>query len=209
MHKKLLLGLISTIIAGHAFAETTTQTIPTQDYVDTNFQTKIPAGSFGANNSVVTYDANSGDVQERLILHPAGVMNDANLQNVLIHGQLFNDDNILITLFKRALGATDEQYDDALLPAKYIDYAVGRKQYAITPGTTGSVAIFNGADSRGGSKFTERAIYDGSTTYDSTTDTDKLVTAGVVDNKQNKMTCTRWLDNAEETDENCLLWQLN
>ena len=105
----------------------------------------------------------------------------------------------------------DEQYENALLPAKYINAAFKHKQYAITPGTTGSVAIFNGADSRGGSQFTERAIYDGSTTYDSTTDADKLITAGAVDNKQNKMTCTRWLDtpeNPDHTDENCLLWSI-
>lgn len=34
------------------------------------------------------------------------------------------------------------------------------------------------------------------------------VTAEIMDAKQNKMTCTRWLDNAAETDENCLLWSL-
>lgn len=37
--------------------------------------------------------------------------------------------------------------------------------------------------------------------------TDGAVYAAV-DTKQNKMTCTRWLDNAEHTDENCLLWDL-
>lgn len=209
MHKKLLLGLIGTIIAGHAFAETTTQTIPTQSYVDTNFQTKIPAGTHGENNSVVTYGANAGDVQERLIIDSTSDdwWSDDVIKNYIVSGVLMDDSTKMFGLY--SLNATDEQYENALLPAKYINYGFKRKQYAITPGTTGSVAIFDGADSRGGSKFTERAIYDGSTTYDSSTDADKLITAGAVDNKQNKMTCTRWLDNAEHTDENCLLWQLN
>lgn len=206
--KSLLFGAIASVLTLNAFAETTTSTIPTQSYVDTNFQTKIPAGSFGANKSVVTYDANSGDVQERLILYPAGSMNEANILNILGSGHLF-EDSAVSRIYKRALGATDEQYENALLPGKYIDNIFGRKQNKITPGTTGSVAIFNGENSgNGGAQFTERAIYDGSTTYDSTTDTDKLVTAGVVETKQNKMTCTQWLGD-EHTDANCLLWSIN
>ena len=143
-----------------------------------------------------------------MILHPTRTYNETTITAFLRGGLLF-EDSALIRSYKGQLGATDEQYNNSLLPAKYISDAIGSKQYAITPGTTGSVAIFNGADSRGGSQFTERAIYDGSTTYDSTTDANKLITAGAVDNKQNKMTCTRWIDNADETDENCLLWQLN
>ena len=213
MSKKLLFVVLAVVTVTGAFAETTTQTIPTQSYVDTNFQTKIPAGSFGANNSVVTYGANAGDTQERLILHPKGIVNsDAVLARLVLAGNLHDADYPLTVRYKAALGATDEQFNNALLPAIYISRAMEVKNGAITPGTTGSVAIFNGADSRGGSQFTERAIYDGSTTYDATTDADKLITAGAVDNKQNKMTCTRWLDtleNPDHTDENCLLWSLS
>ena len=205
MKRTFLFATIASILSINAFADPAT--ITTQDYVDNKFQEKIPAGSFGANNSVVTYDSTTGDVQERLILHPAGTMNEANILNVLTHGKLF-EDSALSTIYKRALGATDEQYQNALLPGKYIDTIFGRKQQKITPGTTGSVAIFNG-EINGSALFTERAIYDGSTTYDSTTDADKLITAGAVETKQNKMTCTRYLDNAEETDENCLLWSIN
>ncbi len=206
----LTIGAIASIIAiNSVFADTT---ITTKDYVDTNFQTKIPAGSFGENNSVVTYGANAGDTQERLILHPTTTINDDSLGNFLLNGKLF-DDHVIIRLFKQQLGATDEQYDDALLPAKYINRGLGAKQYKITPGTTGSVVTYNGTDTNrnGGALFSERAIYDGSTTYDSTTDANKLITAGAVDNKQNKMTCTRWLDtpeNPDHTDENCLLWSI-
>ena len=54
-----------------------------------------------------------------------------------------------------------------------------------------------------------------SVTMDSapTASSNKPVTSGgvytAVSAKQNKMTCTQWLDNAEHTDANCLLWNLN
>ena len=35
-----------------------------------------------------------------------------------------------------------------------------------------------------------------------------IPTMAAMTEKQNKMTCTRWLDNAEHTDENCLLWSI-
>ena len=207
--KTLFIGAVASIIAiNSVFADTT---VTTRDYVDTNFQTKIPVGTHGANNSVVTYGANAGDVQERLIIDSTSDnwWSDDVIKVYTTSGLLMDDSTKTFGLY--SLNATDEQYENALLPAKYINYAFKHKQYAITPGTTGSVAIFNGADSRGGSQFTERAIYDGSTTYDATTDADKLITAGAVDNKQNKMTCTRWLDtpeNPDHTDENCLLWSI-
>ncbi len=34
------------------------------------------------------------------------------------------------------------------------------------------------------------------------------ITAGIVYAKQSKKVCVRWLDNAEQTDANCLLWNL-
>ena len=208
MRKKLfLLGAIASIIViNSVFGDTT---VTTKDYVDTNFQTKIPAGSFGENNSVVTYGANAGDVEERFILdYGSDQTHEANIKNYMANGNVTLSSDFVMQM---VLNKTEEQLKNSLVPAKYIEYGLNAKQYRITPGTTGSVAIFNGADSRGGSQFTERAIYDGSTTYDSTTDADKLITAGAVDNKQNKMTCTRWLDtpeNPDHTDENCLLWSI-
>ncbi len=65
-----------------------------------------------------------------------------------------------------------------------------------------------------------RGIYDGSTTYDSSTDADKLVTASVVqgglENVSNNLPtkivthriCTSWIDGQSHTDANCLLWNL-
>ena len=167
----------------------------------------IPAGSFGANNSVVTYGDNAGDTQERLILHPKGIIsNDATLSGLFARGD-FGLGGGLDNMYKTQLGATDNQYNYALLPAIYISSAFRAKQAAIN-GTVGSVPVFNGASSVGGSQFTERAIYDGSTTYDSTTDADKLITAGAVESKQAQKVCVRWIENAEQTDANCLLWNL-
>ena len=65
----------------------------------------------------------------------------------------------------------------------------------------------------------ERGIFDGSTTYDSSTDSDKLVTAAVLQSVQStvdnlstttvtRKTCTEWVANASHTDSNCLLWNL-
>lgn len=168
----------------------------------------IPAGSDGANGSVVTYGATAGDVDERFILeapNPDPENLAASIRVAFANGSVDLTNNRMLT---RKLNKTGEELDNSVVPAKYIMYGLNAKQYAITPGTTGSVAIFDGADQRGGSKFTERAIYDGSTTYDSTTDADKLITAGAVESKQAQKVCVRWIENAEQTDANCLLWNL-
>ena len=71
-------------------------------------------------------------------------------------------------------------------------------------GDSGTI-VMRGND---GMPSASRAIYDGSTTYNSTTDTDKLVTAGVVETKQAKKTCAGWPDGVEHTDANCWLWNM-
>ncbi len=71
-------------------------------------------------------------------------------------------------------------------------------------GTSGNVVTYNSNGAIGGSV----ATYDGSTTYNASTDAGKIATAAAVDTKQNKMTCTRWFDNTEHTDANCLLWSI-
>ncbi|MBO4700301.1 MAG: hypothetical protein J5620_00955 [Alphaproteobacteria bacterium] len=204
----LTFGAIASVLALNAFAETTTSTIPTQNYVDNKFQEKIPAGADGANGSVVTYGGTAGDVQERFIMESDNSRVETAIKFGLVTGVDFSGDGGL--RLQTQLNKTGEELDQSLVPAKYISYALGQKQATITPGTTGSVVTYNGtiSSSNGSAAFSERAIYDGSTTYDSTTDTDKLVTAGVVDTKQNKMTCTQWLGD-EHTDANCLLWSIN
>ena len=62
----------------------------------------------------------------------------------------------------------------------YVDNADALKQDKITAGTTGNVVLYNGTQN-GQTQFTGRAIYDGANDYDSTTDANKLITAGAVD----------------------------
>ncbi|MBQ6736332.1 MAG: hypothetical protein IJQ90_02490 [Alphaproteobacteria bacterium] len=62
----------------------------------------------------------------------------------------------------------------------YVDAADALKQDKITAGTTGNVVLYNGT-SNGQTQFSERAIYDGTNDYNSSTDANKLITAGAVD----------------------------
>ena len=62
----------------------------------------------------------------------------------------------------------------------YVDTQDALKQDKITAGTTGNVVLYNGTQN-GQTQFSERAIYDGTNEYDSSTDANKLITAGAVD----------------------------
>ena len=83
--------------------------------------------------------------------------------------------------------------------------AISNNQVTLPTGTAGNVVTYNSNGAIGGSV----ATYNGSGTYNASTDAGKIATAAAVETKQNKMTCTRWLDNAEHTDANCLLWSIN
>ncbi len=76
-----------------------------------------------------------------------------------------------------------------------------KDQLQLPTGTANTVVMYNNSGAIGGS----RAIYDGSATYNATNDATKLVTANGVSKMKE---CTRWIDNAAHTDENCLLWRL-
>ncbi len=71
MSKKLLFAMVITAVATNVFADVTTQTITTQDYVDTADalkQDKIPAAGTNEDElgeSVVTYTNNDGEIGER------------------------------------------------------------------------------------------------------------------------------------------------
>ena len=78
-----------------------------------------------------------------------------------------------------SIAATNAYSDQVLTSRAYVDNGLATKQDKITAGTTGAVVTYNGIQD-GQTQFTERAIYDGSATYDSTTDANKLITAGAV-----------------------------
>ena len=155
-----------------------------------NKQNTIPAtgtNSSTPGSTVVTYTGTAGQIGER------GIFNfetdwDFN-NNAIVSG-----------------------HEGDLLDAGSIVPGLYRIDQALQ-GTAGNVITYDENGYAGG----ERGIYDGSTTYNSSTDANKLVTASVVQNASNNMpettvtykTCTQWVEGQSHTDANCLLWSLN
>ena len=96
--------------------------------------------------------------------------------------------------------------------------AISNNQVTLPTGTAGNVVTYNSNGAIGG----ERGIYNGANGYNSSTDANKLITAGAVQGMMpsdtvnrystvttTKKTCTAWVANAAHTDENCLLWNLS
>ena len=195
MNKKILFGLIGAIFATGAFGEATTQTVTTQNYVDTNFQTKIPAKS-GNLNTVITSTDTAGTVGQR---------------NIYDYTYAYYDDTLAYDANAGKYLAGMEAVNSAL------QYVTNRT-LASSPGgdsnSTHELPIF--PQNIGGDKF-DRIITTNTLNYTGTWGTNNVipslmaVNAGM-ESKQNKMTCTRWLDtpeNPDHTDENCLLWELS
>ena len=88
------------------------------------------------------------------------------------------------------------------------------KQNKIPAGTAGNVVTYTGTQGVVGSVATANAPTYNATTGALTNGTSIATIAAVdtaVQTKQNKMTCTRWLDtpeHPEHNDDNCLLWDL-
>lgn len=73
-------------------------------------------------------------------------------------------------------------------------------------GTANSIVMYNANGNIGGSRTIATSV--GTNTSATTIPTTGAVVTGL-NTKQNKMTCTRYVENAEQTDENCLLWSIN
>ncbi len=196
MNKKLLFGLIGAIVATGAFGEATTQTVTTQNYVDTNFQTKIPAKS-GNLSTVITSTDTAGTVGQLPIYD---------------YTHEFYDDTLDYDANAGKYLAGMEALNTAL------QYVTDRT-LASSPGGDNDSNSINALPvfpkNTGGDKF-DRIITTNTLNYTGTWGTNNVipslmaVNAGM-ESKQNKMTCTRWLDtpeNPDHTDENCLLWEL-
>ncbi|MBO4583015.1 MAG: hypothetical protein J5714_03110 [Alphaproteobacteria bacterium] len=125
-----VLVLLSLIITIPAFATdpdpTAQKTVASKAYVDTK-QDKIPAGTYGANNSVVTYDSTTGDVQERWILDTYGVVPDYFLVEALKENHLswllpsFQDEDEFEEM-------TLSDMENSIAPVKYVAAALSGKQ---------------------------------------------------------------------------------
>lgn len=197
MNKKLLFGLIGAIVVTAAFGETSTQTIPTQGYVDDNFQTKIPAQSvswsYGNNTtimpSVITATDTAGTVGQRGIYNTDYRYYDTFVQLVPDMAHYLPEMDTLNSALNYLSGARGA---GSLAAAN----SGGEKHWILVPDDSKvgfkHIVTVNSLDALG--------------TLDAT---QAVPTMKAMEEKQNKMTCTRWLDNAEETDENCLLWSLS
>jgi hypothetical protein len=98
--------------------------------------------------------------------------------------------------------ATEQQIQEISIPTMgAVMAAISNNTPTLPTGTANTVVMYNNSGAIGGS----RAIYDGSATYNATNDASKLVTGSGVSKMKE---CTRWVDNAEHTDANCLLWRL-
>ena len=114
----------------------------------------------------------------------------------------------ILTLNAYATSATVTSRD-------YVDAQDALKQDKITAGTTGNVVLYNGTQN-GQTQFTGRAIYDGANDYDSTTDVDKLITAGAVDAMISSstpeapatMVATQRFCAEYDNNNDCILWDL-
>ncbi|MBO4583198.1 MAG: hypothetical protein J5714_04060 [Alphaproteobacteria bacterium] len=212
-----VLVLLSLIITIPAFATdpdpAAQKTVASKAYVDTK-QDKIPAGSYGANSSVVTYDSTTGEVQERWILG-AGTMDETDPQS----GAAFY--NSVLRRFDQSTGhltgssfgelddgtvVTRDMAENSLIPAKYVASALSYKQDRISAGTAGNVVTYTGTLGQVGSVATANAA-----TYDSQTGAlsngTNIATIAAVDTRQKKMTCAGW-DSDTHTDEHCWLWSI-
>ena len=186
--KSFLLGTIASVIAiNSVFADTIVTSKSYVDNRDALKQDKITAGTTG---NVVTYNGTqNGQAQfsERAIFDP-----ETN----------FDYENNEV--------ATGHEGD--LVTADSIFPAMGNL-YQSQTGPENTVVMYNREGQLGGPGGS-RGIYDGSTTYDSSTDADKLVTAGAARPNLNgvynvtRRVCTQWIAGQQQTDANCLLWNL-
>lgn len=98
--------------------------------------------------------------------------------------------------------ATEQQIQEISIPTMgAVMAAISANAPTLPTGTAGNVVTYNASGQIGGSV----ATYNGSTTYNASTDASKIAVMSAV---QRKMTCARYVQNAAETPENCLLWNV-
>ena len=188
--KSFLLGAIASVIAiNSVFADAIVTSKSYVDNRDALKQDKITAGTTG---NVVTYNGTqNGQAQfsERAIFDPETGWDDENGEIVSGHeGDLVTADSIF-----PGVNQLYQQMDE--LPLN---------------GPANTVAMYNRLGQLGGPGGS-RGIYDGSTTYDSSTDADKLVTASVVQNVSNNLpeTTVTYKTCYQEVNGDCILWNLS
>ena len=193
MKRTFLFATIASILSINTFADPVT--ITTQDYVDNNFQSKIPAGTVNM-GSVVAYTSDAGTVGERGLYNFSSysryVTQTAN-SNYAYYKDYLPTMNTLNNGLLYLTSANNGQSPIANATSSYqyhwIPVFSGDNQVAFD-----HLLTVNSADAMSDSLDLDASQY--------------IPTMAAMTEKQNKMTCTRWLDNAEHTDENCLLWSI-
>ena len=188
MKRTFLFATIASILSINAFADPAT--ITTQDYVDTNFQTKIPAGTVNV-GSVVAYTSDAGTVGERGLYNSSysryvtqtANSNYAYYKDYLPTMNMLNNGLLYLTSGNNG----QSPMANATSYSHWIPVFSNDNQVAFD-----HLLTVNSADAM--SDYFDASQY--------------IPTMAAMTEKQNKMTCTRWLDNAEHTDENCLLWSI-
>lgn len=98
--------------------------------------------------------------------------------------------------------ATQQQIQEISIPTMgAVMAAISANAPTLPTGTAGNVVTYNAQGNIGGSV----ATYNGSTTYNASNDASKIAVMSAV---QRKMTCARYVQNADQTAENCLLWNV-
>ncbi len=174
-------------------------------------QNKIPASEWedGTIPGVVVSTDTDGVVEQRMLLDKTQNITDQSIDNVVSVG--YDDgqqDGIMYDMHSNSVSANDV---NNAVPTTTMTIAIAKsaanpKQNKIPAGTAGNVVTYTGTQGVVGSVATANAPTYNATTGALTNGT-SIATIAAVDTKQNKMTCTRWLNNIE-TDENCLLWEL-
>ena len=213
MSKKLLFAIIASVVVGHAFADS--KTITTQDYVDNqddaiyeyvddelaNKQDLIPvddytpdgnAGNY-VNTTLVTYNMDDGTIRG----DSYGIATPEAFANVGWHE--LEPGQGLVGLLD--FGEGDPNLENTVPSTAAVAEAFRYLQNQLPMGTAGNVVTYNASGQIGGSV----ATYNGSTTYNASTDASKIAVMSAV---QRKMTCARYVQNAAQTPENCLLWNV-
>ncbi len=201
MIKKLLFAVVIAAVAGNAYADTTTQTVTTQNYVDTNFQTKIPAKT-NSLDYVITATDTAGVTAQRA-LYDEGRESG------------YNDYNYIIDTFPEYADAVKGQVPTMngltgvmkwMIPANGVGNVVknapsGERihylpEFSDTAGRLYRIRTVNSMEENIGNWQRYNVI-----------PTLAALDSGM-ETKQDKMTCARYITGAEETSENCLLWNL-
>ncbi len=197
--KLLLLGAVASIITiNSVFADTT---VTTQNYVDTNFQTKIPANT---NGNIVTYTDTAGTLGVR------GVWDNGS-------ETAYNGYNSVIETYPEYADATKGMVPTMngltgvmkwMMPANGNGFVIKNRP----SGAGAQIHYLPEFADTSGRWYRIRTVNSVDESLGNWQRYDVIPTLAALDSgleaKQDKMTCAQYITGAEETSENCLLWNL-